>query len=60
MDGLIHGIRREYYKNRVIFSELPYVNGLAHGINRNYDENGVLTSEMPYTEGHMGYYFMEW
>ena len=44
-------IRKSYYENGNLWSEIPYVNDKEHGIQKIYYENGKLYSEIPYKNG---------
>lgn len=44
--GVPHGLRREYYPNGNIRSEIQFNEGKKHGKERIYDEEGVLLKEM--------------
>ncbi|MGP8215438.1 MAG: toxin-antitoxin system YwqK family antitoxin [Bacteroidia bacterium] len=43
--------KREYYRNGVLKSEIPYAEGRKNGIAREYYENGSIKSETPYEDG---------
>ncbi|MGP8216666.1 MAG: toxin-antitoxin system YwqK family antitoxin [Bacteroidia bacterium] len=43
--------KREYYRNGVLKSEIPYSEGRKNGIAKEYYENGSIKSETPYEDG---------
>ena len=50
-------IRKRYYDNGSLKSEIPYENGKKNGIVKYYDENGNLTREAKFVNGFKDEYF---
>jgi antitoxin component YwqK of YwqJK toxin-antitoxin module len=44
-------IKRTYYPNGELNSELPYVGGKLHGVGKSWYHGGQLGSEYPYVDG---------
>lgn len=50
-NGLLHGLKQEFYPGSKIKKEVYYENGVFHGPFLVYDEEGNLLQELNYSEG---------
>jgi len=50
-NGLLHGVKKSFYKDSKIFKEVMYANGLMDGAFKTFNPEGVLTEESLYKEG---------
>ena len=51
VNGLKHGMYKEYFDNGKLKYEINYVNGNIHGMYKEYFDNGELNSEIYYVNG---------
>lgn len=51
--GLLTGVYRKWYPNKILFSESTFKDDLYHGITREWYENGNISYEANYEEGEI-------
>ena len=50
-NGLLHGVKKSYYKGSKIFKEATYANGLLDGSFKLYNNQGIVIEEVTYKQG---------
>lgn len=50
-NGLLHGVRKSYYKDSKIYKEASYANGILDGTFKTYNKEGLVIEELNYKAG---------
>jgi len=53
VDGVVHGVRKQFSSNGTVTSELTYEQGVIVGTAKSYNREGKLTRQVPYQDGEM-------